>query len=350
MQNSVAPTIAARSQQAFLTLGASDIDRLRHFGVASAYEAGVPIFRIDETGHGLVVVLAGDVAVFGRDAAGRPHLIVTHTAGSFIGELAQLSGRTALVDAVLTCDVSALVIPPDRLRATLTLEAELGEQVIRALILWRVGLLESGAGGPVIVGTADDPDVRRLEDFLSRSGHPLHRLDPAVDAEADSLIARFAVSVANLPIVVCPDGTVLRNPTEAVLARCLGMVQSLDPQRQYDVAVVGAGPAGLATAVYTASEGLSVLALDCHAFGGQAGASSRIENYLGFPTGITGLALMARAFNQAQKFGAEMAIPDEVAALAGMSRKRSVCDAARRVTIKHPRCPTQRLALAFALE
>jgi thioredoxin reductase (NADPH) len=308
--------IAARSQQAFPTLGEAEIDRLRHFGVARSFEAGVPIVRIGESGHGLVIVLAGDVAVFGRDAAGSPHLIVTHTAGSFIGELAQLSGRTALVDAVPTTDVSALVIPPDRLRAMLTLEAELGERVIRALILRRVGLLESGAGGPVIVGPAGAPDVRRLDDFLSRNGHPLHRLDPAVDAEADLLIARFAVAPAELPIVLCPDGTLLRNPTEMQLARCLGMVRPLDPQRQYDVAVVGAGPAGLATAVYAASEGLSVLALDCHAFGGQAGASTRIENYLGFPTGITGLALMARAFNQAQKFGAEMAIPDEVASLA----------------------------------
>jgi thioredoxin reductase (NADPH) len=316
MQNTVAPTIAARSQQAFPTLGGAEIDRLRRFGVARTYEAGVPIFRIGETGHGLVIVLAGNVAVFGRDAGGAPHLIVTHNPGSFIGELAQLGGRVALVDAVPTSDVSALVIPPDRLRAMLTLEAELGEQVIRALILRRVGLLESGAGGPVIVGPADAPDVRRLEDFLSRNGHPLHRLDPAVDAEADSLIARFAVSAANMPIVVCPDGTVLRNPTEVLLARCLGMVRPLDPQLQYDVAVVGAGPAGLATAVYAASEGLSVLALDCHAFGGQAGASTRIENYLGFPTGITGLALMGRAFNQAQKFGTEMAIPDEAVALA----------------------------------
>jgi thioredoxin reductase (NADPH) len=208
--------------------------------------------------------------------------------------------------------VEALIIPPDRLRALLVAEADLGERIMRALILRRVGLLETGAGGPVIVGRAENGDVLRLAGFLSRNGHPHQRLDPETDADAKALIERFHVDPGQLPIVLCPGGQLLRNPSETELARCIGLVGPIDPDRLYDVAVVGAGPAGLATAVYAASEGLSVLVLDCRAFGGQAGASARIENYLGFPTGITGMALMARAYNQAQKFGVEMAIPDEV--------------------------------------
>jgi thioredoxin reductase (NADPH) len=169
----------------------------------------------------------------------------------------------------------------------------------------------------VIVGRAENGDVLRLEGFLRRNGHPHQRLDPEADAEAKALIERFHVDPGQLPIVLCPNGQLLRNPSEIELARCIGLVRPIDPNRLYDVAIVGAGPAGLAAAVYAGSEGLSVLVLDCRAFGGQAGASARIENYLGFPTGITGMALMARAYNQAQKFGVEMAIPDEVIGLDG---------------------------------
>src|SRR6202011_2400353 len=196
---------------------------------------------------------------------------------------------------------------------------ELGERIMRALILRRVGLLETGAGGPVIVGRAENGDVLRLEGFLRRNGHPHQRLNPETDPEAKALIERFHVDSGQLPIVLCPGGQMLKNPGEVELARCIGLVGPIDPDRVYDVAVVGAGPAGLATAVYAASEGLSVLTLDCRAFGGQAGASARIENYLGFPTGIAGLALMARAYNQALKFGVDMAIPDEVASLQGQT-------------------------------
>jgi thioredoxin reductase (NADPH) len=194
-------------------------------------------------------------------------------------------------------------------------EAEVGECIMRALILRRVGLIEVGAGGPVILGRHENADVLRLENFLSRNGHPHQILNPEADPEARALVERFHVDPGQLPIVLCPGGQLLRNPSETELARCLGLVGPLDPKRVYDVAIVGAGPAGLAASVYAASEGLSVLVLDCRAFGGQAGASMRIENYLGFPTGIGGMQLMARAYTQAQKFGADMAIPDEVVRL-----------------------------------
>jgi thioredoxin reductase (NADPH) len=182
---------------------------------------------------------------------------------------------------------------------------------MRALILRRIKLLEGGHSGHVIIGQAGHRDVMRLQGFLSRNSQPHHVLDPDTVSCARVLIERFDVDPHHLPIVLCANGKLLRNPSESEIARCIGLVRPIDTEKLYDVAIVGAGPAGLAAAVYAASEGLSVIVLDSRAFGGQAGASARIENYLGFPTGISGLALMARASNQAQKFGAEMAIPDQ---------------------------------------
>src|ERR1700739_4720345 len=307
--------IATRYHQMFPVLEASEIARIARLGERRTYAAGAHIFTTGEVALGAFVLLSGRVDIPRRTRHAEPELIVTHGPGSFMGELAQLSGRPSLVDGVAKEPVEALVIAPSRLRDLLVEEAELGERIMRALILRRVRLLRSGAGGSVIVGGADSTDVLRLEGFLERNGHPHQRLDPNSDPCAHALIERFHVTSREVPLVLCPNGVMLRNPTEVELARCIGMVASLDPDRVYDVAIVGAGPAGLAAAVYAASEGLSTLVLDCRAFGGQAGASARIENYLGFPTGITGAALMARAYNQAQKFGAEMAIPDEVGRL-----------------------------------
>src|SRR6516225_1300874 len=307
--------IDTRRHQMFPVLEATDIERVRRFGKVRAYRAGEALVQVGHVGPGLTIILTGRVDITQHDESGHRRHIVTHGPGSFMGELAQLAGRPALVDAHAQDEVEALIIPPERLRALLIGEAELGERVMRALILRRVGLLETGAGGPVIVGLPQNGDVLRLEGFLRRNGHPYQRLNPGTDADAKALIERFHVDTGQLPIVLCPGGQLLRNPTEPELARCIGLLGPIDPNRLYDVIVVGAGPAGLATAVYAGSEGLSVLVLDCRAFGGQAGASARIENYLGFPTGISGMALMARAYNQAQKFGAEMAIPDEATRL-----------------------------------
>jgi thioredoxin reductase (NADPH) len=307
--------VDTRRDQMFPTLEPTEIERLRRFGEARSFAAGEALGKTGEAGHGLTIILAGQVTITRNAELGRRAAIVSHGPGSFMGELAQLSGRPMLVDAYATEPVEALVISPERLRGLLVAEAELGERIMRALILRRVGLIQTGAGGPIIIGRPGNGDVLRLEGFLSRNGHPHQNLDPENDPDANVLLERFQVDPGQLPIVLCPGGQLLRNPSESDLARCIGLVGPIDPERVYDVAVVGAGPAGLATAVYAASEGLSVLVLDCRAFGGQAGASARIENYLGFPTGISGMALMARAYNQAQKFGAETAIPDEVRSL-----------------------------------
>jgi thioredoxin reductase (NADPH) len=305
-----------RRDQIFLGLEPAEIERVRRFGEVRCYGAGEALFRIGEAGHGLYVVLAGHVDLARHDGSGGRRIFNSPGPGSVVGEMAQLAGRPALVDGTAREAVKALHIPPDQLRALLVAEAELGERIMRALILRRVGMLEKGTGGPIIVGHAETGDVLRLKGFLTRNGHPYQWMDPDTDAEAQALIDRFHVDPGQLPIVLCPSGQLLRNPSETALARCLGMVGPIDPDRIFDLAVVGAGPAGLAAAVYAASEGLSVLVFDCRSFGGQAGASARIENYLGFPTGITGMALMARAYSQAHKFGVETVIPAEVTGLA----------------------------------
>lgn len=313
------PISIARRDQMFPVLAEADLDRMGRFGEAVSYAAGEQIVKAGALAPGLIVVLSGKVDIIQGGSFGRRETIVTHRAGNFVGELAQLSARPSLVDVETVEPVEALVIPSQRLRDLMVQEANLGERIMRALILRRVGLLESGTAGPIIVGPVDSGDVLRLQGFLARSGQPHRVLDSAADPCARTLIERFHVDIHHLPIVLCPNGKLLLNPGENELARCIGLVRPIDAGKLYDVAIVGAGPAGLAAAVYAASEGLSTIVLDCRAFGGQAGASSRIENYLGFPTGISGMALMARAYNQAQKFGVEMVIPDEAKLLGSAS-------------------------------
>jgi thioredoxin reductase (NADPH) len=314
------PTIAARRDQAFPTLSAEEIERLARFGAPREYRDGERLFETGKPVPGMFVVLSGSIRVTGRDGHGHDLTVVEHGSRSFSGELAQLSGRRSLVDGTAVGELRTILIPPERLRALLVAEAVLGEKIMRALILRRVGLLESGAGGPLLVGSASSPDVARLASFLGRNAIPHLVLDPATDADARLLVERYAPKPSELPLALCPDGSILRNPAENALARCIGMLDAEGEERVYDVAIVGAGPAGLAAAVYAASEGLAVIVIDARAFGGQAGASARIENYLGFPTGISGQALAGRAYTQAQKFGARMEIPAEIV---GIDCKRS---------------------------
>ncbi|MGN6589256.1 MAG: FAD-dependent oxidoreductase [Sphingomicrobium sp.] len=313
MTEALGQTYATRGDQMFLRFSDAEIERLSRFGEQRSYKTGEMLAKRGEVGPGLMLILSGRVDVT-QPNGGEARHIVTHERGNFMGELAQLSGRPYLVDEQALTDVEAIAIQADRLRALLIAEADLGERIMRALILRRVGLIESGAG-PIVVGSEDNPDVLRIVNFLRRNGHPYQQLNPANDNCARTLVERFSVMPEELPIVLCPSGQLLRNPNEAQLGRCVGMLGPIDAAKVYDVVVIGAGPAGLATSVYAGSEGLSVLAIDCRSFGGQAGASARIENYLGFPTGISGMALMGRAFSQAQKFGVEILIPDEAVKL-----------------------------------
>ncbi len=305
-------TIETRRAQMFPKLSADEIERLRRFGTVRHFGADERLIGTGEISPGMFVIIAGRVAVTRRDPFGHLAPILEEGPGDFLAEVGQLSGGPSLIDAHAIENVEALIVPSERLRNVMIVEAELGEKIMRALILRRVSLIETGAGGPVLIGAADSPDVIRLQGFLARNAFPHQLLDPAEDREAAALVERYAPSSAELPLVVCPDGSILKNPREVELARCIGMVHADHGDKTYDVAIVGAGPAGLATAVYAASEGLSVIVFDERAFGGQAGASARIENYLGFPTGISGQALAGRAYVQAQKFGAEMAIPEAV--------------------------------------
>ncbi len=308
-----APSIPRREQM-FPVLTEAEIARIGRFGERRNFARGEKLFGTGDTGVGMFVVLKGNVAVSQRDARGHSTLIGHEGPGEFLAEIASLSGRGALVDGIADEDTEVLVIAPGQLRAMIIAEADLGERVMRALILRRVALIESGLSGPVLIGLPHSPQVARLQNFLTRNGYPHQFIDAGNDADAAMLLEQYGAAKGEV-IVACPNGAVLHDPTEDALARCLGILDTTEFSEVFDVAVVGAGPAGLSTAVYAASEGLRVVVVDCRAFGGQAGASSRIENYLGFPTGISGQALAGRAFVQAQKFGAEILIPAEAAAL-----------------------------------
>jgi thioredoxin reductase (NADPH) len=323
--------LASRFQQMFPVLSPAEIDRVRRFGEVRRFPAGDLLFQAGEAVPGMYVILSGRVAIVPRDALGQAMPVAAFARligapveemtevvpGEVMAELGQLSGRADLsvLDARAVGDVEAIVVPAEALRALLVAEAELGERILRALILRRVALIEIGFGGPVLIGALKSPDVTRLSHLLERNGIPFRVVDPDHHEDASSLLARFTPQPGELPVVVLPDGTVLKNPTKQELARALGLVAATFRSERYDVAIVGAGPAGLATAVYGASEGLSIVVLEALAFGGQAGASARIENYLGFPTGVSGQALMGRAFTQAQKFGVEFSLSTEVTRL-----------------------------------
>ncbi|HEX3914159.1 MAG TPA: FAD-dependent oxidoreductase [Steroidobacteraceae bacterium] len=255
------------------------------------------------------LVVEGSIVASRRDGLGRESIFATGGPGQFSGEVSDLAGHASLASVCggpNGCTAYPFDLP--HLRALLISSADIGELMMRAFILRRAALLEGGTVGSVILGEAGSTDTVRLQGLLTRNSYP-HSLIDAGGREGEALVERLGVQPGDLPILICPNGTVLRRPSNAEAGVGLGIVPDIKPGTEYDVIVVGAGPAGLATAVYGASEGLSVLVVDSRSFGGQAGASSRIENYLGFPTGVSGQALMARAFIQAQKFGAQFAVP-----------------------------------------
>jgi thioredoxin reductase (NADPH) len=311
------PGLDSRHEQRFPTLTADQVRAARRFasGDPRRFAAGEDVFELGSRAAPVWLVLEGAIDVIRRDGLGHEAPIVSHGPGQFSGEISQLGGGASLAEGIAGKD-GCLAIPFDaaHIRALLIGSAELGELMMRAFILRRVGLIATENVGSILVGRPDEPELVRLTGFLTRNGYPHSVIDVAGE-EGRELVERLAMRAEDLPLMICPNGTILRHPGDAEAAICLGLTPDLDPDKLYDVIVTGAGPAGLATAVYGASEGLSVLVLDSRAYGGQAGASARIENYLGFPTGISGQALAGRAFTQAVKFGAELAIPLSVTRL-----------------------------------
>ncbi|MEM5429675.1 FAD-dependent oxidoreductase [Cupriavidus oxalaticus] len=304
-----------RYEQMFPVLTDAEVERVRRFGKLCHYTAGDLLYRAGSVCPGVFVMLSGKVRIVIRDRGNQDDVIHTYSQrGEFTSDITQLSSKPAIVDAHVLEDVKALLLRPDELGALVIKEADIGEKIMRALILRRVVAVERGRGA-VVVGAPGNPRLLELQNFLRRNAYPNIALDAEQDAEAIAFLERLTPQPDDLPLVVCPSGAVLRNPDVGQLASCLGLLPEFDPSHVYDVAIIGAGPAGLAAAVYAASEGLSVAVFDCRAPGGQAGTSARIENYLGFPTGISGQDLAGRAFVQAQKFGVHIAIPCEVKAL-----------------------------------
>ena len=310
--------IDTRREQMFPVLDAAQVETAKRFasGPEQVFAPGDAVFDVSKPNAPAWLVLKGAIEVVRRDGLAREVAITTHHAGQFSGEVNQLAGRGYLATGRAGPEgCTALPFDGPHVRALMVGSADVGEIMMRAFILRRVGLIEEGGAGSVLVGNPGTPDLVRLQGFLRRNGYPYAVLDASAEEGGRALVERLGILPEELPLLVCSNGTVLKRPTDSEAGICLGITPELDPQIVYDVAVVGAGPAGLATAVYAGSEGLSVIVLDQRAFGGQAGASMRIENYLGFPTGISGMALAGRAFNQALKFGVEIAIPLEVARL-----------------------------------
>jgi thioredoxin reductase (NADPH) len=308
--------LEGRLHEIFDPLPEDDVRRVARFGERCSYPDGAMLFEVGKQGQGMVLLLSGRVQFSRRDALGRRIPIWDREGrGHVLAEVGQLSGALSLLDIQAHGPVEGVLVRPEGLRALLVAEVELGDRILRTLTLRRLGLLALGFGGPVLIGSPGDARLRTLQEFLLRSGHPHSVLDPETDKDAAELVARHAEGPDDLPLVVCPGLSILKNPGDVALGRYLNVLPNSIRERGYDVAVVGAGPAGLATAVYAASEGLSILVVDARGFGGQAGASARIENFFGFSTGITGQELTGRGFTQAQKFGAEFAMPAVVTGL-----------------------------------
>jgi thioredoxin reductase (NADPH) len=303
-----------RPEATFPTLSADQIARIARYGTRRPVHRGELLFDQGTENVSFFVVLSGALEIV-RPYKGREDPIVVHHPGQFTGEISLINGRRSLARGRVAEDGEVLEVDPDRLRALVQTDSELSELLMRAFILRRLSLINEGLGDVAMIGSQFSPSTLRLREFLTRNGHPYKYFDVEHDPDAQAFLDKLGVRVDEMPVLICRGELVLRNPTLEEVADCLGFNVSIDVGVVRDLLVVGAGPAGLAAAVYGASEGLDVLVLETHAPGGQAGSSSKIENYLGFPTGITGQALAGRAFTQAEKFGASVAIARSAAKL-----------------------------------
>jgi thioredoxin reductase (NADPH) len=297
-----------RPQQMSPELTADMLARMKGYGRPDHFDGGTYLFRVGDRNVDFFIVLEGAVDILESDGQGGNVLLVTLGANHFTGDINQLSGRGVLVSARATRPTKVVRIPTESFRRVTSAEPDIADIVLRALILRRLGLIRHAEGGTVLVGDIHSGDTLRLHSFLVRNGYPCKVLDTASDSGAAVALQSSHLGSARLPVVILEGRTVLQNPSNTELAEALGITEHLEAGRVYDVAVVGAGPAGLAAAVYAASEGLSTIVIEASAPGGQAGSSSRIENYLGFPLGISGQELSGRAQVQAQKFGARLAV------------------------------------------
>ena len=298
----------AREAQTFPRLSEEMAARVVAYGAEELLPKGALIFERGERGVDFFFVLEGAIEIFDFDEGGKPNVFTVHGERQFTGELDLFNDRKILVSGRTGVDSRVVRIKRPDFRRLVTGESDIGEIIMRAFILRRVGLIRHAMGGVVLLGPGHRGDTLRLQRFLTRNGYPHRLLDTEVASDAEAFLGCFELTPDQLPVVISADHRMLRNPSTAELADHLGLTETLDPERVYDVAVVGAGPAGLAAAVYAASEGLGTIVVEGMAPGGQAGTSSKIENYLGFPTGISGQALAGRAQVQAQKFGARLAI------------------------------------------
>jgi thioredoxin reductase (NADPH) len=299
--------VASATDHVFPTLTTAQIARIAPHGRRRAVAKGELLVEVGQRPIPFFVVLSGEMQVL-RPVAGTEELIVAHRAGQFTGEGTMLNGRRSLARARVSAPGEVIELDREELLGLIQKDTELSEILMRAFLLRRIKLIAGGLGDVVMIGSTHCAGTLRIREFLTRNGHPFHYVDLDHDAEAQELLDRFHVTSADVPVLICRGDALLRNPTNQQIADCLGFNDAVDRAHVRDVIIVGAGPAGLAAAVYGASEGLDVLVLEANLPGGQAGSSSRIENYLGFPTGISGLDLTGRAYAQAQKFGAQVLV------------------------------------------
>jgi thioredoxin reductase (NADPH) len=305
--NTPLPFTVSRGDQIFPTLTAAQMQRIAARGNTRAVRAGDILVQQGDTAIPFFVVVSGELEAV-RPSGTMETLIAIVRPGQFTGEINTLSGRRAMVRLRVREDGDVIQLPRENLLSLVQTDAELSETLMRAFILRRAELLAQGIGDATLVGSSHSADTLRIKEFFSRNGHPYTYIDLERDADVQGLLDQFHISVADTPVVICRGETLLRNPTNEEIANCLGFNLALDQSQLRDLVIVGAGPSGLASAVYGASEGLDVLLLEMYSPGGQAGSSSRIENYLGFPSGISGNELAGRAYTQAQKFGAQMVL------------------------------------------
>jgi len=308
-QSSLAPLLktGARLEQIFPTLTDAQRERIAARGRRRHAMADEVLLAEGAPGTRFFVVERGRLEIVRRAGRGQD-LRISILPGQFTGETTVLSDRPVLVGIRALEESDVIEVSREELLFLIQTDSEIGDILMRAFILRRVELLASGFGDAVLVGSSHDAGTLRLKEFLTRNGHPYTSVDVDRDADTQELLDQFHVGTDDVPVLICRGSVVLRNPSNREVAGCLGFNEGVDTERVRDLVVVGAGPAGLAAAVYGASEGLDVLVLESNVPGGQAGASSRIENYLGFPMGVSGQELTSRAYAQAQKFGADLVV------------------------------------------